>query len=78
MVPQHPSTIMLNLFIAAPEGGESQPVLVFVHGSDDYSSGSGNPYDGRVLAGYTNTVVVTINYRLGALGKSPSICVFGL
>ncbi|XP_054287822.1 neuroligin-4, X-linked-like [Macrosteles quadrilineatus] len=48
--------------------GELSPVLVFVHGSEDFSSGSGNPFDGRVLAGYTSIVVVTINYRLGALG----------
>ena len=29
---------------------------------------SGNPYDGSVLAGFGQVVVVTINYRLGILG----------
>ncbi|KAG8276924.1 neurexin protein binding [Homalodisca vitripennis] len=44
------------------------PVFVFIHGSDDFSSGGGNSFDGRVLSGYTGIVVVTVNYRLGALG----------
>lgn len=44
------------------------PVLVFVHG-DSYSLSSGNPYDGAVLASYTDLIVVTLNFRLGVLGK---------
>ena len=44
------------------------PVMLFVHG-ESYEWGSGNLYDGRVLASYGNVVVVTLNYRLGILGK---------
>lgn len=45
-----------------------KPVLVFIHG-ESYEWNSGNPYDGTVLASYGGLVVVTINYRLGILGK---------
>ena len=41
--------------------------MVFVHG-ESYSWGSGNLFDGRVLASYGNLIVVTFNYRLGVLG----------
>lgn len=44
------------------------PVLVFVHG-ESYEWNSGNPYDGSVLASFGQILVVTINYRLGVLGK---------
>ena len=44
------------------------PVMVYFHGHT-FSEGSGNFYDGSVLASYGNVVVVTFNYRLGALGK---------
>jgi hypothetical protein len=55
---------------ARESGGLSRyPVLVYVHG-ESYEWNSGNPYDGSVLASYGGVVVVTINYRLGVLGKS--------
>lgn len=44
------------------------PVMVFVHG-ESYEWNSGNPYDGSILASYGQILVVTINYRLGVLGK---------
>lgn len=31
--------------------------------------GSGNMFDGSVLAAYGNVIVVTMNYRLGVLGE---------
>lgn len=31
--------------------------------------GSGNMFDGSILAAYGNVIVVTMNYRLGVLGK---------
>lgn len=43
------------------------PVLVFIHG-ESYEWNAGSTYDGSVLASYSNTVVVTINFRLGILG----------
>ena len=47
------------------------PVVVFVHG-ESYDIGTGNAYDGTVLAAYGSLVVVTINYRLGVLGQYPA------
>lgn len=44
------------------------PVLVFVHG-ESFEWNSGNAYDGSVLSSYGQVIVVTINYRLGILGK---------
>jgi len=48
------------------------PVMVFVHG-ESYEWNSGNPYDGSVLSAYGQVVVITLNYRLGVLGKK-DIC----
>lgn len=58
----------LFLDVFAPEGAKNLPVLVWVHGGA-YLTGSGSIawYDGTRLA-QRGAVVVTINYRLGALG----------
>lgn len=45
-----------------------KPVMLFIHGGS-YMEGSGNMFDGSVLAAYGNVIVVTMNYRLGVLGK---------
>lgn len=42
--------------------------MVYVHGGS-YTEGTGNMMDGSVLASYGNVIVITINYRLGVLGK---------
>lgn len=60
------------LFSAGTREGSTAPkypVIVFIHG-ESYEWNSGNPYDGSVLASYGGIVVVTINYRLGILGKT--------
>ncbi len=44
------------------------PVIMYIHG-ETYELGTGNAYDGSVLASYGKIVVVTINYRLGVLGE---------
>jgi carboxylesterase type B len=44
------------------------PVIVYIH-SGDFSSGTAQSQPGHVLA-IQDVVVVTFNYRLGALGKS--------
>lgn len=66
-MPQHEDAFQLNIW--APEGARNLPVLVFVPGGA-YVSGAGTVrwYDGRRLAGEGGVVVVTVNYRLGALG----------
>lgn len=43
-------------------------MLVFIHG-ESFDWGSSQLHDGSVLASYANVVVVTLNFRLGALGK---------
>jgi len=48
-------------------GARSLAVLVLVHG-ESYDVGSGNAYDGSVLALAGRLVVITLNYRLGILG----------
>lgn len=45
--------------------------MVFLHG-ESFEWNSGNPYDGTVLASYSEIVVVTLNYRLGILGEFAS------
>lgn len=58
----------LSLNVWTP-GGTGLPVLVWLHGGG-FSSGSGAEawYDGALLAERGEMVVVTANYRLGALG----------
>jgi para-nitrobenzyl esterase len=50
-------------------GAARRPVLVWLHGGG-FTTGSGSlgVYDGRRLAHRGDAVVVTLNYRLGALG----------
>jgi len=47
-------------------------VLVYLHG-ESFEWNSGNPYDGSVLSSYGEVIVVTVNYRLGVLGKLVSL-----
>lgn len=49
-----------------------RPVMVWIHGGGLFSgSGSSPAYDGAPLASRGDVVIVTINYRLGALGYLP-------
>lgn len=60
--------LSLNVWTPAIDGGH-RPVMVWIHGGGFTSgSGAGNLYRGGTLAREGNVVVVTINYRLGALG----------
>ncbi|MPY93293.1 MAG: carboxylesterase family protein [Acidimicrobiia bacterium] len=58
--------LYLNIHVPRHEPGPL-PVMVFVHGGG-FSSGSGAGYDPRRVTGGGDVIVVTINYRLGALG----------
>ncbi|XP_017573314.1 neuroligin-1 isoform X1 [Pygocentrus nattereri] len=49
------------------ESGSPKPVMVFIHGGS-YMEGTGNMFDGSILASYGNVIVITLNYRLGVLG----------
>ncbi|WP_139991480.1 carboxylesterase family protein [Paenibacillus paridis] len=46
---------------------ENLPVFIFLHGGGNIS-GSGKDFQGSILARETNSIVVTMNYRLGAMG----------
>lgn len=43
-------------------------VMVYVHG-ESFEWGTGNIYDGSVLASAGHVIVITLNYRLGILGS---------
>jgi len=60
--------LSLNVWTPALDAGR-RPVLVWLHGGS-YLTGSGSLplYEGRRLAQRGDVVVVTLNYRLGALG----------
>jgi para-nitrobenzyl esterase len=58
--------LTLNVW-TPPPSVEPRPVLVWIHGGG-FVNGSGDVYNARRLAGRGDIVVVTINYRLGALG----------
>ena len=60
----------LSLNVWAPAGdGASRPVMVWIHGGAFRSGSSASPlYEGTALAARGDVVVVSINYRLGALG----------
>lgn len=57
----------LFLNVTAPAAGEGHPVLVWLHGGA-FLGGGGDEFDARRLAARADLVVVTLNYRLGALG----------
>ena len=60
--------LTLNIWTPAADG-EPRPVLVFLHGGGQTQGyGSAPLYDGSRLAARGDIVVVTINFRLGALG----------
>jgi len=58
--------LYLNVYTPTLRNGSDRPVLVWIHGGGLVQDGGRN-YDGTKLAA-AGTVVVTINYRLGALG----------
>lgn len=54
-----------------PNHTEENPLkaaIVYVHG-ESFEWNSGNLYDGTMLAAHGNVIVVTINFRLGILGR---------
>lgn len=66
--PQDEDCLNLNVFTPACDAGK-RPVMVWIHGGG-FTHGAGYEalYDGGPLAVRGDVVVVTINYRLGALG----------
>jgi para-nitrobenzyl esterase len=66
--PTSENCLTLNVWTPArAQHGEKRPVMVWIHGGG-FVNGSGDIYHSRWLAAKGHIVVVTINYRLGALG----------
>lgn len=61
--------LSLNIWTPATSPSENLPVYVYIHGGG-FSTGSGGElmFDGTNMASGRGVIVVTINYRLGALG----------
>ncbi len=59
--------LALNVWVPAGGAAGPKPVFVWIHGGA-FVCGSGNAFDGAALAQEGDICVVTINYRLGALG----------
>ncbi len=68
--PQSEDCLRLNIWASSDtEPGDGKPVMVWLHGGAYILGSSSQPlYDGRRLASSGDVVVVTVNYRLGALG----------
>ena len=64
--PTDEDCLFLNVYTPAADG-KRRPVLFWIHGGG-YIMGSGRAYDGSVFVQEHDVVVVTINYRMGALG----------
>ncbi|MET0286188.1 MAG: carboxylesterase family protein [Polyangiales bacterium] len=68
---QSEDCLYLNVYTPAADGAR-RPVMFFIHGGAfTVGSASARLYDGAKLAALHDVVVVTTNYRLGALGYLP-------
>ncbi len=66
--PQNEDCLYLNVWTPAADG-QKRPVMVWIHGGGFMGgSGSQEMYEASNLARNGNCVVVTTNYRIGALG----------
>lgn len=59
--------LVLNLFIPIDDDEERHPIFLWIHGGSS-QVGTGNLFDGTVLAARGNFIVVTFNYRLNLFG----------
>ena len=68
--PQGEDFLTLNVWAPSEtQPGDNKPVMVWVHGGAYILGSASQPlYHGRTLAAGGDVVVVTVNYRLGALG----------
>jgi para-nitrobenzyl esterase len=67
-LPQSEDCLFLNVYAPATATPHSKlPVFLWIHGGA-LVSGTGADYDPSVMVAENNIIVVTINYRLGALG----------
>jgi para-nitrobenzyl esterase len=70
-LPQSEDCLSVNVWSKDPRPEAKMPVMVWIYGGSFLTGGSAIPiYDGTDLAKH-DVVVVTLNYRLGALGFFP-------
>ncbi|XP_062238370.1 crystal protein [Platichthys flesus] len=66
--------LYLNIFVPLDVNFPSPlqsplPIMVWIHGGDFIAGSASKPlYDGRFISNFTNTIVVGMEYRLGAFG----------
>lgn len=69
MYPQSEDCLSLNVWTPADARTEPRAVMVFIYGGAFIYGYNADPlYDGAYTAAYGDVVVVSMNYRLGALG----------
>ena len=68
--PQGEDCLTLNIWASSDTAaGDAKPVLVWVHGGAYIIGSASQPlYDGRILAGSGDAIVVSVTYRVGAFG----------
>ncbi|KAI8504215.1 Carboxylesterase 5A [Branchiostoma belcheri] len=71
MTYQSEDCLSLNVFTHGINSSAALPVMVWLHGGG-LSTGSSLIYPGEALVAHNNVVLVTVNYRLGALGFLPT------
>ncbi|XP_013383940.2 acetylcholinesterase isoform X2 [Lingula anatina] len=60
--------LYMNIWVPHPRPKDAT-VMVWIYGGGFYGGSSAlSVYDGQVLAGHTNVIVVSFNYRTGSLG----------
>ncbi|CAF3862494.1 unnamed protein product [Rotaria sp. Silwood1] len=62
--------LFVNLWVPTTRNASLLPVRLWLHGGG-YTAGSSNDYDARNLANLSQSIIVTINYRLGIFGFFP-------
>ncbi|PIK48954.1 putative cholinesterase 2 [Apostichopus japonicus] len=67
-VPLHENCLNLNVWVPSPRP-ENAAVMIWIYGGSFYGGVSSlEVYDGRWLAAEEEVIVVSMNYRMGALG----------
>ena len=67
--PQSEDCLLLNVWTQGLDDNKKRPVMVWIHGGGFFTGGTNNPlYNGTFFAERGDIVLVSIQYRLGALG----------
>lgn len=67
--PQSEDCLLLNIWTQGLDDRKKRPVMVWIHGGGFFTGGTNDPkYNGTYFAERGDVVLVSIQYRLGALG----------